>query len=52
MSTTYIDEIQDPVTGEVLVFEATTELELEELVAEHFSIAEAEALDLPVARDN
>ena len=43
MKTTYVDEIQDPVTGEFIVLEASTPDELDDLVAGRFGIAEAEA---------
>lgn len=39
---TYVDEIQDPVTGELIVLEADTPEELDDLVAARFGIAEAE----------
>lgn len=42
---TYVDEIQDPVTGELIVLEADTPEELDDLVAARFGIAEAEAED-------
>jgi hypothetical protein len=40
--TTYIDEIQDPVTGEFIVLEAATQEELDDLVARHFDFPFAE----------
>lgn len=33
---TFIEEIQDPVTGETIVLEAPTEEELDELVTQRF----------------
>lgn len=39
---TYIDEIQDPVTGEIITVEADSPEELDALVAEHFDIDAAE----------
>jgi len=44
MKTTYVDEIQDPVTGEFVVLEADTPEKLDELVAARFEIAEAEQI--------
>ncbi len=38
----YVDEIEDPVTGEFIVLEADTPEELDELVAAKFGIREAE----------
>jgi hypothetical protein len=47
----YIEEIIDPVTGEVLTLRATTEAELDAAVAERFGIdredREAGSPDLP-----
>jgi hypothetical protein len=34
----YIEEITDPVTGEVTTFRAATDAELDSLVQEHFGI--------------
>ena len=34
----YIEEITDPITGEVTTFRAATEAELDRLVQEHFGI--------------
>ena len=34
----YIEEITDPITGEVMTFRAATEAELDSLVQEHFGI--------------
>lgn len=45
MKTTYVDEIQDPVTGEFIVLEADTVEGLDDLVAARFGIAEAEQPD-------
>lgn len=45
MKTTYVDEIQDPVTGEFVVLEAATPEELDDLVAARFGIAETEQRD-------
>ena len=36
MTRTYVEEIEDPVTGQLQVFEAATEAELERLVANAF----------------
>ena len=47
----YIDEITDPVTGEVVTLRAATEAELDAKVAERFGIdhedREPGSLDLP-----
>ena len=34
----YIEEVTDPITGEVATFRAATEAELDSLVQEHFGI--------------
>lgn len=36
MTKTYVEEIEDPVTGRLQVFEAATEAELDRLVANAF----------------
>ncbi|GAA1436068.1 hypothetical protein GCM10009616_34970 [Microlunatus lacustris] len=42
---TYVEEIEDPVTGQLQVFEAATEAELEQVVANAFPQNEAGHLD-------
>ena len=41
MTRTYVEEIEDPVTGQLQVFEAATEAELEQVVANAFPQDEA-----------
>lgn len=47
IKTTYVDEIQDPVTGEFVVLEADTVEELDNLVAARFGIPEAQQIADP-----
>ncbi len=36
MTRTYVEEVEDPITGQLEVFEAATEAELDRLVADAF----------------
>jgi hypothetical protein len=42
MARTYVEEIEDPITGQLQVFEAATETELARLVASAFPQDEAD----------
>jgi hypothetical protein len=45
-SVTYRAEVEDPVTGESLTFEADTEAELDDLIDQQFEIAKADQDDV------
>ena len=43
----FIEQITDPVTGEHLTLRADTEADLDDLIAQHFGITDAEHLSNP-----